>query len=143
VKDGEPGEWSPVWKFTTTEEEPVTPPAAPSLASPGDGSSDLATDPTLAWNATDDAESYHVQVTADAEFNDLVADEDGLSGEEFQPNGLNYETTYYWRVRAENDGGYSGWSVVWSLQLKMNLQNHRPGPHLFHQMMVQAASPQI
>jgi hypothetical protein len=105
-------DWSETWSFTTEEaaDDPVIP--TPILVSPEDGATGVSTDPALEWNAIDGAETYRVQVAEDEEFGELVTDQDGITGTEFELGGLDYESTYYWRVRATNESGDSGWSEV-------------------------------
>jgi glucose/arabinose dehydrogenase len=107
------GEWSQVWSFVT-EEEPVSPPGVVTLIAPEDGAVDVAVDPVLSWEAVEQGAGYRVQVASDSEFGDLVVDEAGIEETEFEVTGLDYETTYFWRVLASNDAGDGEWSEVWS-----------------------------
>ena len=43
-----------------------------------------------------------------------IFDESGISSTQRTVSGLNYDTAYYWRVRAVNSSGSSSWSQVWS-----------------------------
>jgi hypothetical protein len=36
-------------------------------------------------------------------------------------NGLDYNTTYFWRVRSNDGNGYSAWSSVWSFTTATNI----------------------
>ncbi len=60
------------------------------------------------------AESYRVQVSTDSLFTSTVYDSSGIPVLEFQLpiNGLNYNTTYYWRVNAANISGSGPWSTI-------------------------------
>ena len=98
--------WSSAFDFTTV----VAAPAAPTLSSPSDGTTDVSTDPTLAWNASADVASYRVQV--DAGFTNLVVDQAGVTDTSFQVTGLDHGTPYHWRVQASNISGTSPWSTV-------------------------------
>ena len=59
---------------------------------------------------------YDVQVATDAEFAtaNIVASYYQLSGTIASIMGLNYETEYFWRARANGNGGTSNWSEVFS-----------------------------
>jgi predicted phage tail protein len=96
------------------EDDQIASPAAPALVSPADEATDIPADSTLNWEAAELADSYRVQVATDDQFSETVADEEEITGTEFQFDGLDYETTYYWRVRAVNEAGESDWSEVWS-----------------------------
>jgi len=94
-----------VWKL-------VLLPAAPTLASPANGSGVL-TNPTLTWNATAGALGYRLQVSTDSSFSSTVFDQQGLKDTLQQVSGLANNTTYYWRVSATGTGGTSQWSATW------------------------------
>jgi hypothetical protein len=93
----------------------TTPPAtAPTGLTPADGASDQPTDLTLAWNSVAEATSYDLQVADDASFSKamtLLVDEQGLAATSFAVSGLADDATYYWRVRARNDGGTGPWAA--------------------------------
>jgi hypothetical protein len=58
------------------------------------------------------ATAYDLQVAKDAAFNMLVTDEAGLSETSHADTLSQYETTYWWRVRATNAGGTGYWSAA-------------------------------
>jgi len=91
-----------------------TAPSVPQLSSPSNGSSNISLSPTLSWNSADGASGYRVQVSAGSGFTSTVFDESGISSTQRTVSGLNYDTAYYWRVRAVNSSGSSSWSQVWS-----------------------------
>lgn len=103
--------WSTVWSFTTMQPPP---PAAPILASPANGATNVSTSLTLSWNASTGATSYRLQVSADSTFPSFVKDTSGVADTSSTISGLSTSTMYYWRVNATNTGGTSGWSTVWS-----------------------------
>src|SRR5207247_4639471 len=57
--------YSTSWSFTTV---PAPAPAPPVLATPANGATGVATNPTLTWNASSGATSYRIQVSTDAGF---------------------------------------------------------------------------
>ena len=89
-------------------------PLAPMLVSPENGATLVATNPLLNWNNSLYTESYRVQVSTDSLFASTVYDSSGVPITEFQipNNGLNINTTYYWRVNATNVTGTSPWSII-------------------------------
>jgi hypothetical protein len=102
--------WSEVSSFTTIDETP----AVPVLASPPDNATGLPNDPVFEWTEGDRADSYRLQVATGENFNELIADEDGIEATTHQVGELDFETTYYWRVQASNNAGTSDWSDAWS-----------------------------
>jgi transposase-like protein len=102
--------YSSTWSFTTIVEAPT----APTLASPSDGATGVATNPTLSWNSSTGAASYRLQVSTDSSFTSLVYDQSGITDTSQQVSGLANNTLYYWRVNATNAGGTSSYSSTWS-----------------------------
>ncbi|MBN2356112.1 T9SS type A sorting domain-containing protein [candidate division KSB1 bacterium] len=114
---GGSSDWSsPAWQFTTV----MAKPAAPALSAPADGSVAQALEPTLKWNAGAGVSSYHLQVSTNGEFNQLVFDDSTLTGTSKKIGPLSYDTRYYWHVRAKNTAGISDWSdPAWSFTTVM------------------------
>jgi hypothetical protein len=88
--------------------------AAPTLASPVNGSTEVAINPALTWNASTGATNYRLQVSMDSTFAMTTYDTSGLTGTSKSMSGLSYLTKYYWRVNASNTGGTSAWSATWN-----------------------------
>ncbi len=109
------GAWSTVRSFTTaapdTTTQPLQPPAAVQLDSPADGTRDLTLQSLLRWTAAPTAVSYHVQVSLTSSFGSKAIDEDSVGNTSFPIAALAGSTTYYWRVRGTNRGGYGPWSA--------------------------------
>jgi sugar lactone lactonase YvrE len=96
---------SATWSFTTQG----TPPAAPVLSLPADGATGVSVAPTLTWNVSAGAASYEVYFgTSSAP--SLVATTAGTS---YAPGTLSADTTYYWRIVAQNGVGAAG-SATWA-----------------------------
>lgn len=90
----------------------VTPPqapAAPSLSSPANGATNLATNLTLSWLASTNATSYGVQVSTTPDFSTTLLNT-SVASTSLALSGLTNGTTYYWRVNASNTTGTSAWS---------------------------------
>ena len=89
-----------------------TPPSAPTLNTPADGASDVSLNPTLEWKPTAYASSYIIEVDDDPNFSTIdytVTISNSTS--HLAQVGLATETTYYWRVRADNPCGQGRYSV--------------------------------
>jgi hypothetical protein len=98
----------------TTSSPPVAPPGTPTLASPLNGATEVATNPSLSWNPSSWAASYRLQVCTDAIFTSLAYDQSNITDTSRQVSGLSNKTLYYWRVNATNSAGTSDWSGAWS-----------------------------
>ncbi len=102
-------DWSTVWSFTT-EQQPLT---AVVLVSPANGATGVAINPTLQWQSVATATGYEVEVSTSSTFATTVFS--GTTTNLTQAlSGLNYNTTYYWRVRALRGTEQGPWSAVWS-----------------------------
>jgi fibronectin type 3 domain-containing protein len=104
------GDWSSIWSLTTV----VDIPEIPLLVSPGNGTTDVGIDVTLYWGQSERAEVYRLQLALDELFSNVVIDNNGLVDTELSITDIENEQTYYWRVRAENEGGESEWSNIWN-----------------------------
>ncbi len=88
-------------------------PSAPTLTSPANGATGVSTSPTLVWAAVSGTADYTVEVATDAGFTNIVFT-DTLAGTNTTANGLNANTTYYWRVRGQNTCGTGVNSTIFS-----------------------------
>ena len=100
--------WSYYYSFTTEIEL-----NAPVLVTPANDSTDAPFDNiTIAWQSVSGAINYYYEVSDDVSFNNIVTS--GSTSLTFATiNDLYPNTTYYWRVKAEDNNGFSGWSDVW------------------------------
>lgn len=80
-------------------------PLAPALQLPANTAGNVDTSPVLTWTAVAQAVSYTVEVATDLDFNNIVyqATVDATSHQVGM--ALNTSTTYFWRVRADNQCG--------------------------------------
>ncbi|MDI6802865.1 MAG: glycosyl hydrolase family 18 protein [Bacteroidota bacterium] len=92
----------------------VTLPSVPTLQSPINASTAVIINPTLQWNTSAGANTYHIQVATSSSFVTYIANDSLHSSTSKQIADLEYRSSYFWRVRARNNVGYSGWSSVWS-----------------------------
>jgi hypothetical protein len=101
--------FSSTWSFTTVP----LPPAIPTLLSPADVATGISVTPTLAWNASSGATTYQIQVSKDVGFGTTVFSDSTITSTSQSVGPLGNDTTYYWRVRARNTGGWSGYATAW------------------------------
>ncbi|MFP4528944.1 MAG: T9SS type A sorting domain-containing protein [Candidatus Kapaibacterium sp.] len=104
--------WSDVFQFTTGSK-------APELVSPPDLSQGLDTELELIWNMVKDAQSYHLQVSINDDFTDLIFDDETLSDTTETIAGLELNTRYFWRVRGINGALSTRWSEEWMFVTKL------------------------
>jgi len=105
--------WSAKWSFTTSLGSTVT---APKLFTPEAGDTGVPPRPIFQWGAIAGAESYELLVCADPSFDTPVILKIGdyaLPATAWQSDiTLDYDTTYYWKVRAKGPNSNSAWSAV-------------------------------
>ncbi len=89
-------------------------PSVPTLVSPANGATNQPLTVTLGWNPASGATSYRLQVSADSLFGSTILDDSTITGTSRLTGTLNNSTPYYWRVRAKNIAGTSGWSAQWT-----------------------------
>lgn len=90
----------------------VTPPSAPALVSPSNGSTGVPTTLLLGWNGPWGATSHRLQVSTSSDFSSLVIDSSNITGQSCGIRDLENNTHYYWRVKASNAGGSGTWSQI-------------------------------
>lgn len=98
--------WSEVWEFST-----LAPLDSPLLLSPNNESTNNAINPILTWSEVQDADFYRVELSLEQDFSSLLYSTE-LSSTSIQiPIELEYETIYFWQVKARNnEGNSSTWS---------------------------------
>lgn len=95
-----------------------TAPTTPILALPANNSVDTETEITLKWGKVDKALVYNLRIAKDADFNSLVVSQDGQTTTEYVLGSLENNTSYFWKIQAQNDKGTSEWSETWSFKTK-------------------------
>jgi hypothetical protein len=108
--------WSEVWSFSSAlAEELWTPLANTSGMSPSCGASDVPIKPSFCWQSVEGATGYEFVLARDEEFSDVVIAKTGADALDNTvwgcDRGLDYATTYYWKVRAVSDISYSQWGA--------------------------------
>ncbi len=66
----------------------------------------------LVWGTKGIVQTYHLQVSTDESFGNLMVDNSSLKSTVFNINSVADNTTYYWRVNNTNAAGTSNWSKV-------------------------------
>ncbi len=108
--DADTSIWSSVWNFKTDYELSD----APVLIAPANGSTDISyASVLLDWNSISGANLYVYEVSTNSDFSNIVKS-GTTSLTDYTVTDLNPYTLYYWRVKGENNNGYSPWSEVWS-----------------------------
>ena len=116
VNVGGIGKWSDEWSFKTI----IKSPEVVVLSSPSDGEEGVGLTPLLKWEESERADVYDLQLSDDSEFSYGLIDTTNISKIEIQINEeLEKGITYYWRVRAGNEGGYGDWSDALSFTTVM------------------------
>ncbi len=105
--------WSAKWSFTTILGGTTV---APELLSPKAGADGELLKPVFQWSAIAGADRYELLVSSDISFIDRSIEKinaQALPATAWQSDiSLDYNTTYYWKVRARNPNSYSIWSAV-------------------------------
>jgi photosystem II stability/assembly factor-like uncharacterized protein len=70
--------------------------------------------PYLEWSWPENASGFHLQLATNELFMPCCVNDSNLAESWFYMTGLEYERQYYWRVRALNSKGSSGWSEIFT-----------------------------
>ncbi len=124
----------------------ITAPLAPKLASPADKTTDIKNAPKLSWYTSCSANTYTVQIADNPAFSPPLIDLGGIDSTFYVFNGAASNTTYYWRVRAQNNVATSDWSSEWRFATGMitgvkNSLSERPREYALHQNYPNPFSP--
>jgi photosystem II stability/assembly factor-like uncharacterized protein len=105
--------WSDKWSFTTSF---GTEAYAPELESPEPGATGVSLKPIFQWSAVAGANGYELVVSTHSAVDNPTILKTGtflLPNTAWETNiELDYDTTYYWKVRAVSADTYSPWSAV-------------------------------
>jgi hypothetical protein len=101
--------WTDYLTFSTIEATP----SLPTLVLPQDYAVDIDLMPLLKWNKSARADIYILQLSSNNVFSDLIVSDSSLTDTTFSlTSDLNFDTPYFWRIRAVNNTGMSNWSAV-------------------------------
>jgi fibronectin type 3 domain-containing protein len=93
-----------------------TPPAAPTLAAPGDASTLYILKPAFDWNDVSGSTSYTLLVDNNSNFSSPEINQT-LGTSSYTPASDMALGTYYWKVLSTNAFGSSAYSSTWSVIL--------------------------
>jgi hypothetical protein len=117
------GLWSETWNFTT---ESGTPEVI-SLIAPGNTTTKQIIRPVFTWEGDNLATSYTLQLATTNQFTTGLQSFTIPSGTTFTPEAdLAYSTTYFWRVRANNDAIQGPFSATWSFTTIADPKPYQP-----------------
>ena len=94
----------------------IAPVASPVLSSPANSSLNQPTSLSLRWRRVSGATAYHLQLSTNSSFVGAIVDDSTLTDSSRSVSGLTNNLLHYWRVRARNAEGYSGWTDTWSFR---------------------------
>lgn len=132
--------WGTTWNFETIFQIN----SIPVLIYPANNAINILTSDSLKWNHVTDplVNAYEVQLDDNNAFNSPLTFNTTDSLQAF--SGLNWNTTYYWRVRCKNSSGNGPWSAAWNFTTLLNVGldepenanvNVYPNPGTSHQLI--------
>jgi len=89
--------------------------SAPNLISP-DSTVLQCINPTFIWSKLRDGVKFTLQVSKSKYFSNLIINQPIYDTSYTSEISLNYNKTYYWRVKAASDNYVSSWSEVWNFK---------------------------
>jgi len=113
----------PIWSFTT---EANSPPYTPSNPDPSNGATNVELDATLSWTGGDpngDPVTYDVYFGTSSSPPKVAANQ---SDTNYNPGALNFGTTYYWKIVAWDNYGFSSAGPIWSFTTEYNNPPNTP-----------------
>ena len=103
--------YSEIRQFVTA----MTKPDVPQLATPANASAEIPIPAVLNWAAAQRAQRYRIQLSPSATFSSVVIDDSTIIDPPYVANQLAHNTAYFWRVAAWNPGGWTTFSLPWSI----------------------------
>ncbi|TRX49047.1 BspA family leucine-rich repeat surface protein [Fulvivirga sp. M361] len=87
----------------------------PALVSPEHNASQIIPNSTLVWETDQNAETYTIELATDPGFSNII--ENTTTNENtFTPSQTEFYTSYYWRVKSDNECGASNFSEVFTFK---------------------------
>lgn len=105
------GAYSQIFKFRYAIL--LLPPPPPVLFSPPNNATGQPVSLNLVWFKAPTAVSYRVQLSTDSTFATTLVNDSTLTDSVRAVSGLNYSTSYWWRINAKNTAGTSAYSSAW------------------------------
>jgi hypothetical protein len=114
LSDDNQSDWSETFTFSTPIEVPV-------LLSPADNSILNDLNVILTWRRINTASDYYLDLATDPAFNNILVNNFTTTEINFSANNLEFDTKYFWRVRAKVNNNLTDNSDVWSFEIKNNV----------------------
>ena len=89
-------------------------PSVPNLTFPTSGSIEQLIPTSFAWEISNRADSYNLQVAEDVSFIKIIYYKTNIIETSIVVDGLDNNKQYYWRVSATNASGTTTYSLVWN-----------------------------
>jgi hypothetical protein len=67
----------------------------------------------LYWDPVKGADTYQFQLNTSKSFDNPMYDKNEINATRYNVISLDYDTKYFWRVRAEYENGVGEWSEIW------------------------------
>jgi hypothetical protein len=113
VRSGNRGgssEWSQPWSFSTI----IASPKITKIFLPQNNMIGVRLKTNFSWEKNATADYYQLQLSSTTDFKNNIVDTAKIKSDSIEISGLLMSKTYFWRVRAENEGGSSNWSEVYN-----------------------------
>jgi hypothetical protein len=114
LNDKDTSSWSGVYSFMVVL-------AKPTLTYPENFRGAVSVNDALKWDKVKGAQFYWVQTAFDADFRNLVFENNKIILNQISPGHLQNFTTYYWRVKAVCPLDSSDWSDVYSFTTQIEI----------------------
>ncbi|MFC2131231.1 aryl-sulfate sulfotransferase [Bacteroidota bacterium] len=102
-------DWSETWEFLTIGIEYLE---SPTLISPDNNKSSIPLSGELLWDEVPGASKYILCLSLSENFSKSKLHKSLIESHWIDYNELNYNTSYFWRVAAQNDSSSSDWSTT-------------------------------
>jgi hypothetical protein len=112
--------WSQVWSFETVVQVPTD---APELLQPADNMDPAPTEMTFKWSTVERAENYELEIAYDEQFSNIFLKDTNVFNPKRFVSNIDFEETFFWRVRAKNYSGKGPWSQTRSFTTLVNSIN--------------------
>ncbi len=85
----------------------------PTLSLPENESVGLLEPYNLSWTSDENILTYNIEIATDETFSTIL-ESDNLNVNNYTPQLLQHNTTYYWRIKGKNDCGESEYSTIYN-----------------------------
>ena len=107
--------WSDVRNFSTESGLYLS---TPLLVFPENHSVGNEADGSLIWSEVEGADSYSIKVSKSVAFDLLLILDSNIISNNYPYSGFEYDSTYFWQVKAKNIEKESRWSKVFNFKIK-------------------------